>query len=215
MSRISRNWLWAAIVLGTAAGCGSTRLVDTWMEPNARGASLSRIAVIYMSSNDTTRRIAEDAAAGVLADKLKGALVTPSYQLVQGPDMANQEAIRQQLQKAGFDGTLVMRPAGVSHRVVAEPAFYPTFTGYWGYAYPMAYGPGYLREETTVRLDTRLYSLKDDKLLWAAVSNTADPGSTNNLIHDVAKKVAKALAKNDLVAGLVSPGPGAIASVRW
>jgi len=206
MARITRGWRWAAILLGIA-GCGSTKLVDTWMDPGARGAALSRIAVIYMSSNDTDRRVAEDAAARALAAKLEGAQVAHSYDMLDARVMADLESMQRKLALAGFDGALIMRPAGVSQRLVSEPAdFYPTFTGYWRWAYPMVYGPGYLRQQTIVRLDTRLYGLKDDKLLWAGLSDTTDPSSINRLIHEVAIKVAKALEKNSIVAGLSGRG---------
>jgi hypothetical protein len=222
--RTRRGWTrWAVILLGMTAGCGSTRLVDTWMDPGARGASLSRIAVIYMSTNDTTRRIAEDAAVAALAKKIEGAQIGSSYHVIDQRAMADQESMRLRLEKAGFDGALIMRPAGVSHRLVSEPgayyptfspyAYYPTFSGYWRWAYPIVYDTGYLREETIVRLDTRLYSLKDDKLLWAGVSKTSDPSSLNKLVYDVARKVAKALAKDDLVASVGShPGGGMVVS---
>jgi len=183
------------------------------MQPGAQGAELSRIAIIYMSPSDTSRRVAEDAAVSALAKKLKGAQVASSYRILSANEMSNKDVIGRKLESAGFDGALIMRPAGVSHRVVSDPgAFYPTFTGYWGWAYPMAYEPGYLRTETIVRLDTRLYSLKEDRLLWAGVSNTTDPSSINRLVQDVARSVAKALAKNDLVAGLGS-GAAPLASV--
>jgi hypothetical protein len=195
-------------MLMVAGGCGSTQLVDTWMQPGARGADLSRIAVIYMSPSDTSRRVAEDAAVGALAKKLKGAQIASSYHVLAAGEMSNKDTIQRKLAGAGFDGALIMRPAGVSHRVVSDPgAFYPTFTGYWGWAYPLAYEPGYLRTETIVRLDTRLYSMKEDRLLWAGVSSTTDPSSINRLVQDVARTVAKALAKNDLVAGVGTMPP--------
>jgi hypothetical protein len=202
---------WATMLLCVAAGCGQTRLVDTWVAPTARGAHLSRIAVIFMSADDARRRIAEDAAARAMTEKLEGAQVAPSYDLVQSVEMSNEESMRRKLATAGFDGALVIRPAGVSRRVVGEPpAYAPTFTGYWRTAYPAIYSPGYLREETIVRLDTRLYSVRDDKLLWVGVSKTTDPRSIDRLIHDVARTVAKALAKNDVAARLeVARPPGA------
>jgi hypothetical protein len=204
-----------AILLALAAGCGSTRLVDTWTDPGAHGTALSRIAVIYMTMDDTNRRVAEDAAVRALAAKLEGAQAAVSYTLLVARTKSEWESLRQKLDLAGFDGALIMRPAGVSHRLVSEPGtFFPSFSGYWQWAYPMVYQPSYLREETTVRLDTRLYALKEDKLLWAGLSDTSDPSSINHLVHEVAIKVAKALEKSDLVAGLGGGAAGSLHAVR-
>jgi len=102
---------WVLAVVGVS--CASTKMTSTWTDPSARGAELSKVAVIYMVKDPSLRRIAEDTAAA----NLSGAQAVPSYRVLSNVDLQNREAVEQQLASHGFQGVLVMHLAGVSERV--------------------------------------------------------------------------------------------------
>jgi hypothetical protein len=176
-----------------AAGCASTTMKSTWTDPSAKGASLSKIAVVCLAKDPGLRRMAEDSAAAQLA----GAQAVPSYQVIGDADLKNQEAVKQALVSQGFQGVLVMRLAGVTEQV--DPAAYGTFGGYYGWAAGGMYAPGYLQTDTIVHVVSNLYSLQDDKLIWSGVSDTFDPSSAKDVMQGVSKAVAKSIEKDRLV----------------
>jgi hypothetical protein len=53
-----------------------------------------------------------------------------------------------------------------------------------------------------VSLETQLYSLGNDRLVWAGRSETTNPQSVSKLIDSVIKHVLKALHSEGLLAGV-------------
>jgi hypothetical protein len=53
--------------------------------------------------------------------------------------------------------------------------------------------------ERLFHMETQVYSLKDDKVVWGGISKTTDPKNARQLVEEVAKAVAKDLKKQGLV----------------
>jgi hypothetical protein len=188
-----------SILVGTVLGivaatsCASTGMTSTWTDPAAKGASLSKVAVICLAKDEGLRRMAEDTAAA----QLQGAQAVPSYQVLGDMDLKNREAVKDKLKEQGFQGVLFMRVAGVTEQV--SPTTYGTFDGYYDWASTAVYDPAYVQTDMVVHVISNLYSLQDDKLIWSGVSQTFDPASAKSFMTDVSKKVAKSLEKDRLV----------------
>jgi hypothetical protein len=182
-----------ALGLVLAASCASTDMNSTWTDPAAKGASLSKVAVICMTKDPGLRRMAEDSAASQLAS----AQAVPSYRVLGDMDLKDLEAVKTKLREEGFQGVLMMRLAGVTEQV--NPAAWGTFDGYYGWAAGAVYDPAYLQTETIVHVISNLYSLQSDKLIWSGVSQTFDPSSAKSLMTGVSKAVAKSIQKDRLV----------------
>lgn len=178
-----------------AASCASTEMTSTWTEPSAKGAELSKVAVVCLAKDPGLRRMAENSAAA----NLKGAQAVPSYQVLGDTDLRNRDAVKQQLTSQGFQAVLVMRLAGINEQVTAVGGPYATLDSYYDWAGGMVYSPGYLETDTVVHVISNLYSLEDQKLIWSGVSQTFDPASAQSFMNDVSKAVAKSLQKDRLV----------------
>ena len=46
------------------------------------------------------------------------------------------------------------------------------YGGFYGYGWGAAYSPGYLRTDTIVHVETLVYDLNQNKLVWAGQSKT-------------------------------------------
>jgi hypothetical protein len=83
-----------------------------------------------------------------------------------------------------------MRLAGKETRVNYSPAvysgpYYGSFWGgYWGYGWGYANTPGYITTDSVVKVETLVYSLEQDKLVWAGVSRTVDPTKVESFISE-------------------------------
>jgi hypothetical protein len=84
---------------------------------------------------------------------------------------------------------------------------YYSFAGYWRNAWGYPYDPGFVTDRV-VSIETQIYSLTNDKLLWAARSETTNPKSVNKLGDSVIKHVVKELRKEGLIAAVPCEGEG-------
>lgn len=178
------------------ASCASTDMTSTWADPSAKGANISRVAVVSLTKDPGLRRMAEDTTAANLA----GAQAVPSYQILGDMDLKDREAVKAKLKAAGMNGVLIMRLTGVTQQVSAvDNPYYGTFDGYYDYAYAGVYDPGYLQTDTIVHMVSNLYDLDQNKLIWSGVSQTFDPASAKSTMNDVSKAVAKSLQKDRII----------------
>ena len=76
---------------------------------------------------------------------------------------------------------------------------YHHFWGYWGWGWGSVWEPGYLRVEKVVKVETLVYSVTQDELIWAGVSKTVDPSHVDDLVSDLAKAVTDQMEKAGLL----------------
>jgi hypothetical protein len=72
--------------------------------------------------------------------------------------------------------------------------------GYGGYGgYGAVYDPGYVREDQLVNFDTNIYSVADEKLLWASRSQTDNPSSVDQMIDEIIAETAKEMKRQKVI----------------
>lgn len=183
------------LALGLAA-CATTRLTDTWVDPTLQTLPrFQKVMAAVLNADPVLRRSAEDA----LVANIKRTAAVPSYTIVPDWEGGDLGKIKAKLQQAGIDGVVVLRLAGVDKEQTWVPGNYSSFGGYWGHAYPLAYDPGYIRTDTIVRVDTTIYSVADDKLLYATRSRTFNPSDTAETVKEIATSVAEDLKQRGLL----------------
>ena len=202
-SRLTACTALAMIVLALSA-C-SPELVSSWKAPDAQPFQLTgeKVAGVVMATEETTRRAGEDALARELS--LRGAQGVPMYSLL--PDADHDEAkARAAAERAGVVGVVVMRPVRVDKEISSTPATYSGgfWGGYYGVGWGAPWGPGVvsggeIRTDTIVIVETRVYDLRQNKLLWGGQSKTTNPANLNRLIDDTAKQVTKDLVRLGLI----------------
>ena len=113
-----------------------------------------------------------------------------------------------QIKEFKIDAVIVSRPVKVDRDVTYVPGqplmpypYYGSFYGYYSAIYPVVYSPDYLREDTTVRVETNVYSVTsgEGQLLWTAVSDTFNPSSAKKVIDDLSKLIVKELQKESML----------------
>jgi hypothetical protein len=97
-------------------------------------------------------------------------------------------------------GAVVVRVLDTRAQVTYMPPSYgPTFWGYCGDAWPIAYDPGYCRTDQVVLVETSIFSLTRDRLLWVGTTETLNPRSLPDTVNDIAKAVRSELLRRDLI----------------
>lgn len=183
------------LTLGALAACASTQLVNIWTDPALKATKFTHVMALVISKDEVARRIGEDTLVKALAPTR----AVCAYRILSDAELRDKDRSNQALKAIGVDGVISMRMVDAQQQTSVVPGAYPGFWGYYGMAYPMAYSPGYLVTNTIVRVETKVYALESDKLVWAGVSDTFNPGSARNLVDDVARAVAADMRKQGLV----------------
>ena len=123
----------------------------------------------------------------------------PMYTLLgdAAPDEARARAAAEQ---AGVVGVVVLRPVRIDKELSSTPASFsgPMYGGLWGGYYGLGWGApwsvhgGELRTDTIIIVETLVYSLAQNELVWGGQSKTKSPANLDRLIADTAKQVAGA-----------------------
>jgi len=177
----------AAFVL---AACGSTTLTDVWKAPDTARLQFKKVLVVAISKDITWRRTIEDE----LVRRIRDVQAAASYQFFADGEPRDWEAARERLKAAGFDGLVTLRLAGVDKQQTYVPPVYAQGVGgYWGHS------PGFTVTDTLVQVETLVYELGDDKLVWASRSRSFNPANAKDLVNEVVNAVRDEMKRQGLI----------------
>ena len=190
-----------AFLVSSCAGTG-TELTQKQVDNAYKGKPASNILVIAITGIEESRRsfekkfVAQLKSVGVDAVSSHDAIPMPSNLKMK------KEAILNACEQYKNDAVIITHLIGkedkdVYTRGTTEPH---GFYGYYGSRYTSSHHPGHLSTTTTVRLETNLYDVKTEKLMWSGQSKTWSKESKDRIMNDVIKAVINKLKKNNLIA---------------
>jgi hypothetical protein len=198
MSSLAKGMVLSTLVVWLTA-CASTTITESWKDPSVERIAFKKVLAMAIFADATLRHIAEDEMVRQMPD----VEAVPSYTILSEADSQDLEKAKAKITAAGFDGVVTMRLVKSEQQVTPIPGAYPTaypwFWGYYGYAWPTAYDPGFVRADTIVQVETKVYSLKDDRLVWTGLSETFNPRDAQDLVRGVAQAVAADLRKQGII----------------
>ena len=211
MYRTARAVSVMAAVL-TAAACATTTFQSTWKAPevgplNFRGA---KVAALVISSSSGFRLPAEDELARQIT--AQGAAGVAAYTIVPEDAIRDPERSKALMEKAGVVGVVSMRVVSNEQRITATPSTFwggPPYSalwgrpgwgrpGYWGWGWGFAYAP-VIQTDTFVSVETLIFDLSQDKLVWVATSQTMNPSDVQGLVRELARASASQLRRQGLI----------------
>ena len=203
MSQTLRGLIFGAALCLSA--CASTTFTSTWKAPEAQRVDPAgkSIAALVISGDKTRQRDAEVYLSNALTSR--GARGVPAHQLI-GYGHPDVDYARAKFKEAGVEGVVIMRVVGHDQTVIVDPGgfsgtAYGTFGSYYSsYGVGVSYSTGSVQTDTVVTVETLVYSLRQDKLLWAGTSRTSNPAGIQSLIYEIADAVASQMSKQGLIA---------------
>jgi hypothetical protein len=192
-----------AVALALAIACGTpTSFISTWKAPDAQPLQFHKILAVAFVNNEGQRRSAEDR----LVANITKVEAIPAYKILSTADMKDEDVAKAKIEGLGIDGVVTLRFLGSKEKLeyvpgttTYGPTYYQPFWGYYGYATPMMYDPGYYTTTNLVRVETNIYSLAGEKLLWSGHSETSDPTSLDDLIDSIARATANELRNEGMI----------------
>ncbi|WP_406843216.1 hypothetical protein [Flavobacterium soyae] len=190
-------FLFAILVL---TSCGSnTTIVNSWRDPKITVAQehFKKVLVVALVKDEASRRVTENRIAA------SNPIFKTSYEYL---NETTKELTKEQklkiLQDENFDGVVTMRLVSTEKETTYVPGSYTgmyyggfdgLYSGVYGYGFgnwygmysPAYYDPGYYQETTYYMVETNIFSLKDNKLIWTGTTKSdyvTDLGQTVDAI---------------------------------
>lgn len=205
--------LFAQVLLVAALACalllaGSTKYVSVYQNPRVGRIDFSgkKIACFVIIPSTELRDAREETVAAELRNR--GLNCYAGYTILPGELVKDREKSKEFLRKAGVSGAVIIRLLGDDEKVsytqtaatgwYSQP-YYANFWGYWNYGWSSMYVQQTKWTDRVITLETMIYSIERDELLWAGRSETTNPKDITKFVQDLVKEAGKSLRKAGLV----------------
>jgi hypothetical protein len=193
------------------AGCAATRVQQVWRDESFHGTPPNKVFIIALVNNQTARRQIESEFAKRC--KARGMAAAESFRTVSADDLgsnAARDAVVVALQKTGAESVIITRVIAIRKETETIPGMtitrgfgMPTGSyGAWGgYSAVVASFPGptapttqgYSYEQRFLVMETQVFDVGTEKLVWAVRTETRLNGSPQEEIVPYVSLTAGAL----------------------
>ena len=184
------------------SGCTTTRLESDRRDPNFSGPAFQRILVVGVAREAAARRRFEDQLVADL--RAQGVHAIPSYSIIPEDGPVPRERLEQAVDQTGAQAVLLTRLVGVDTRTATQVDQTPYNGGFYGYyGGPAWYGPVYgsstAYQYQIYTLETRLFDVPRDRIVWTGTTTTEDPISRKKEVEKFSRLITTELAKERLI----------------
>ena len=179
---------WLALLALSA--CATTHIVESWKDPSARGPmNFQKVVALVISPDATVQHVAEDE----LVRQIGPARAVAAYTLLDEQQRSTPDGVLAALAERGADALVTMRLVDATQVTTYVPGRIDPFPTYYGRGYHYAYAvePGYTTTKTHVKVETRIYSVAEQRLLWTGITDTLNPSDLRRAVADIAAKRAE------------------------
>jgi hypothetical protein len=195
--------LLSALLSVFVAGCTSTHIEQSWKSPDVGRFNFKKILVVAPNPDGANRRAAED----TLKAQLTTVEVVQSYNLlVSKEDLSDKAKAGKIIKDNGFDGVIIMRMVSndteVNYMPGSYPAAYGSMWGYWGNSYALApyyYDTGTITTDKIIGIETNVYDVASEKLVWSGVTKSTNPSNSQQLVAETVGAIRKEMQKQKII----------------
>lgn len=204
-----------ALPLVILAACSSgTAIVSSWKDPEVTTANteFKKILVVALVKNEATRRITENRIASL------GSKFHSSFALLNGTtlDLTKEQKLKI-LKDENYDAVVTMRLVDTVKETSYVPGtntsmyyggyggmyggygMYGGFGGWYGMYSPIYYDSGYYQESTSYLVETNVFSLKSDKLVWTGTTKSSSGADVGLLVDSIIETVLSEMKKDGFI----------------
>lgn len=160
--------------------CATTDLNAVWKDESYKSQP-KKVLVIAMFKNQTVRRLVEDEFRNHL--KYRGTDAAVGYDVFPGSELPTKETVADLVKAKGFDALLLTRlvdtrtetrtvPGSAAYAPAPYSPYGVPMRGYYGTGYTTVYSPAYQVEDRFATVESSLYDVATEKLIWTAMSDT-------------------------------------------
>jgi hypothetical protein len=191
----------AATAAVTLAACATTSLQSTWKDPTAAPLNLKgkKVVALVVTDEEALRYATEEEAAREIT--AHGAIGVPAYRLLPQAQIRDKERARAIFEKEGIEAVVVLRLVATEKELSGSFPSNPGYSSFWGPGFWAGGwgGDGYLRTDTILIVETLVYSLQQNKLVWASQSQTMNPTQVGSFVRELSKTLGTEMEKQGLL----------------
>ncbi|MGH9146721.1 MAG: hypothetical protein ACRD1Q_08430 [Vicinamibacterales bacterium] len=176
-----------------------------WMDASTVSFAGKKVAALVISQDDSLRVAGEEALVRELT--ARGLQGVATYRIAPKEELQKAERAKVWFEKANVEGVVAVRPVSADKVSTYTPGtwinpYYSTFWGYYGYGWGSVYIPGRTDRETVVVVESTIYSVPRNQLVWAGVSETRNPKDLRQFVEELVKEAVSELQKQGLAKNL-------------
>ncbi len=178
--------------------------MSSWRQPDKHVHidELNKVLVIALIENETNRYKAEHQIVKYLDGK---GFVSHEY-LDDKFNRKNETEIMDKIKTDGFDGIVLMRLIDVDKERIYIPIrenYYPNdfqnFGGYYKVHHYRYLTSGYYLTTKTYTLETVIFSLKENKIIWSGITETFEPEGIKKMTNEISKVIYKQMVQEKFI----------------
>jgi hypothetical protein len=184
----------------TLSGCAAspkiTKLTRVWKYDMYTGGYPDQVMVVAKTKRAASRAPLEDQMAGLLAKYNIKAI--PSYTVIPNINLLERERVKQAAIDKGVNAVLATKVVDIDEEEVIfnSQTYDRVHTPYGMYMRPtMPSGPQ-VERITKVRVETGLFEMETEQLIWAATSAIMDPDTVDEAIKDYSAAIIQQLVED-------------------
>jgi hypothetical protein len=202
--RIRNLCVGALITIAASVAASEPKFLDVWRSPEISRLNFAgrKIAALVIADDQSLQMSGEEALTRELTARNTNGVA--SYRLVPREELKNADTARGWFERAGVQGVVALRPVSRETEksyspVVWSSGYYQSFWGYYGYGWSSVYVARSSSDTTTVVVETLIYDLTRDRLVWAATSETKNPKQLQDFIADLVNAAVGEMKKMKLI----------------
>ena len=188
------------------SSCSANKLTSSWKDASLDQYQMGTVLVVGIARDETKRRIYEDTFVSSLTEA--GVQAIPSYTVSKQSVEPSEKALREMLTKAHATSVLITHMISQketesyqrSARLIGTNNYYgSTLYGYYPFIWSSIAPAGSYTSTIKVMLETNLYDVKTERLLWSAHSESTDPVMTRKYYQELIDLFLDDLKKDNLL----------------
>jgi hypothetical protein len=202
-----------SIVLGTVllvASCANTKISQSWVEPDNKKV-YKNLLIIGVAESQQNRRAYES----LFVEQLRaiGVEAEASYKIIKSDQKFDRATITKAIEGLGIDGVIVTHVLAIDEDEVYRPStqyttiygggygggYYGGLYSYYPHVNTYVTSPGYYTTHKTFTIETNLYDVESEELIWSAHTRTFAPDSVDEVINDLTKLLIQDLQDKNLI----------------
>jgi hypothetical protein len=177
----------------------STQLVSVWEDENYREEPFRQLLVIGLAKTESVRRAFEDHFSSQLGKR--GTEAVSSAKILPMGQLIDKETIKKALEGSNLDGVIISRVVSIDDQKeivqgqaqIVKQTYYDHFNQHYVTVYQQEQTPATVNEKKVISIETSLFSVKSEKLVYSAATETFDPVDAEDVIKSLSKLIIKDL----------------------
>lgn len=198
----------------TMIACSGPEMTGSWTDSEFKGP-IKKIYIVGIGKSEMNRRVFEDAFSNQLFKM--GVSTEASYRDITTSQEVSKEILARKMIEKGCDAVLLTRLIGQRTATVvtgggyvsgpyyggyggyARPAHYNSWGGYYGHPYSFAYEPTVTTEYVILTVESVMYDLKTEQLIWSAQMETVVEGGLDKMVKNYVTAASKDLKDKNFI----------------